>query len=1305
MHHVDYQLKNAAGILSRIKTNVILVLILSVVSICATAQNFTVNSNGDTHAVSPASSALDGSGQITLRSAMEASTQIAGSHVITIPASITTINLTLGQITVGNAAVGNNITLNGPGKSVLTINQTTVNRVFFTGLGAVTFSLNDLTLNYTGPAGTISGGGGAIQSGGINAVTSLTNVAINNFNIQAGNGGAISCSTSNTNTFSATNCDFNNNYAGGGGGAVSYNGNATCTITNCRFTNNRTGPISGAGGSNTGGSGGALSTTVSGNGGVYTVSGCTFTGNQALNAAAQGGAVINTNGSLTASFSRFIGNTAATPAFGNTFAQTGGSTVNTINTNNNWWGLNSGPAANDNVVLAAGGTITCTKWLQLKTSFSPISVCVGGTTVFTAGFLSNSAGEVIAAGSLSALVGLPISFVNPVLGSLSGAQATIQASGTATVTYTAGGTGGTGSVNAVVDNIPNNDVAPATSTVPVSSLDYVNLQWPPSATLCDNGALTAYGQVYEAGVTEPFGPGTGIVAELGYHTLNTNPSGWTNWIPATYNTQGGIGNNNDEYMATLPVLPAGTYYYTFRYKINDCGWQYGGYSGGGGGTWNGTGNNSGLLTVNANFTITASAGANGSITPNGVTTLSCEGTGSQSYTITANAGFVISDVIVDGISQGAIATYNFNNVTSNHTISASFAQNAYTINATAGTGGSISPGGNTSVNSGSNQTYSITASNCYSIADVVVDGISQGAIPAYTFTNVQSAHTIVASFTQNGPYTITVTAGANGSITPGTGSVACGSNAAYTITPASCYSIASLIVDGSPASLTTGSLSAGGTYVFTDVQAPHSISATFALNAPFPTPGPMTGIINVCQYVGTGTQLTYSVPAIPGATSYQWVVPPTVTIVSGQGTNSIVITANNGFIALANKQLRVTALSSCGNSPQAVFFLHAQLPTTPSPIVASTTNICPSIGTNVPVTYTIPRVTDASSYIWTAQAGTTTITSINGPGVNDTSVTVTFSSGFTTSAITVRAVNDCGTTNVRSFTITRNNLGTPALINGPTNACPYIAPNGTPAAYNVAPVANATGYNWTVPAGSTGLTGQGTNSISFIYPAGFTSGTVTVTASNGCGVSATRSLSVGTLNPSAPGLIDVQNTATCPNRLYTYTIATYPVNASDLVWTAPAGATIVSGQGTTSITVSYPGTAVNGTVTVQAVNNCGVSVTRVVTVKLPACPVEPPPPFAATNNPTVKGNVEVVAEPMNVNVYPNPTTTDFKLQVITAGKEEISVRVLDMAGRFIKQVTVMPYQTINIGAELKAGSYMIEVRQGLVVKTTRVIKF
>ena len=489
MHNFDFQLKKTSLIYKNIKTTFLLVSIFSIISICATAQNFTVNSNADTHAASPTTSALDGSGFITLRSAMEASTQIAGTHVITIPGSITTINLTLGQITVGAAAVGNNITLNGPGKTVLTINQTTVNRIFSTGLGAVTFSLNDLTLNYTGPAGTISGGGGAIIAGGINAVTSLTNVAINNFNIQIGNGGGISCSTSNINSLTLTNCDFNNNYAGGGGGAVSFNGNSTCVITNCKFTNNQTGPL----GANTGGGGGALSTTGSGSGGTYTVSNCTFTNNHVLNPTAQGGAVINTNGALTVSFCRFAGNTAVNPALGNTIAQTGGATVNTINSDNNWWGQNA-PTANDNVVLAAGGSITCTKWLQLKTSVSANPICAGGnSSIVTASFLSNSAAEVVSTGNISTLIGLPISFVNPVLGSLSGAHVAIQAAGTASVTYTSGASGGAGSVNAVVDNIPNNDVAPAQAAITVNLLNTINLTSAVGTnvqTKCINTAIT-----------------------------------------------------------------------------------------------------------------------------------------------------------------------------------------------------------------------------------------------------------------------------------------------------------------------------------------------------------------------------------------------------------------------------------------------------------------------------------------------------------------------------------------------------------------------------------------------------------------------------------------------------------------------------------------------------------------------------------------------------------------------------------------------------------------------------------------------
>jgi hypothetical protein len=48
---------------------------------------------------------------------------------------------------------------------------------------------------------------------------------------------------------------------------------------------------------------------------------------------------------------------------------------------------------------------------------------------------------------------------------------------------------------------------------------------------------------------------------------------------------------------------------------------------------------------------------------------------------------------------------------------------------------------------------------------------------------------------------------------------------------------------------------------------------------------------------------------------------------------------------------------------------------------------------------------------------------------------------------------------------------------------------------------------------------------------------------------------------------------------------------------------------------------------------------------------------------------------------------------------------LDIQGRLFNQFTVMPYQTVNLGAQLKAGAYLVEVRQGKQVKTTRVLKF
>ena len=70
------------------------------------------------------------------------------------------------------------------------------------------------------------------------------------------------------------------------------------------------------------------------------------------------------------------------------------------------------------------------------------------------------------------------------------------------------------------------------------------------------------------------------------------------------------------------------------------------------------------------LTISASAGVGGTISPSG---LVCLNSGdSQTFTITPNSGYAIIGVMVDGASQGAISSYTFTNVTTNHTISATF---------------------------------------------------------------------------------------------------------------------------------------------------------------------------------------------------------------------------------------------------------------------------------------------------------------------------------------------------------------------------------------------------------------------------------------------------------------------------------------------------------------------------------------------------------------------------------------------------------------------------------------------------------
>ncbi|HEY3271782.1 MAG TPA: PKD domain-containing protein [Geothrix sp.] len=71
---------------------------------------------------------------------------------------------------------------------------------------------------------------------------------------------------------------------------------------------------------------------------------------------------------------------------------------------------------------------------------------------------------------------------------------------------------------------------------------------------------------------------------------------------------------------------------------------------------------------------------------------------------------------------------------------------SFTLTASAGTGGTISPVGAVTVVNGGSQTFTIAPTTGYVISSVTVDGVNQGALGSYTFSNVVANHTIAAAF-------------------------------------------------------------------------------------------------------------------------------------------------------------------------------------------------------------------------------------------------------------------------------------------------------------------------------------------------------------------------------------------------------------------------------------------------------------------------------------------------------------------------------------------------------------------------------
>jgi predicted outer membrane repeat protein len=309
--------------------------------------------------------------------------------------------------------------------------------------GSIDNSVTVTNCVFSGNSATGAGslGGGGIAHTGGNLTISGTTFSSNS---TTSGGGAVSYSagdpfgrTPSTGTLNVSGSTFTSNSssstASGGGAADLFNfnlGTGTYSISSSSFSSNNA----------SGGSGGAINVES----GPLTVTTSSFANNQA----AQNGGAIVAGDDTSVTFSRLVGNSVTLPVNGLALFRIAG----TLTADDNWWGLNAGPAPND--VRASAGAVTITSWLQLRHSASPNEICTGATSTLTADIKGRNAGSPLTT-ELNGLPAFPVPpatiFSNAVLGTLSGAS-TQFVNGAATATYTAGGTSGMGSADATADS-------------------------------------------------------------------------------------------------------------------------------------------------------------------------------------------------------------------------------------------------------------------------------------------------------------------------------------------------------------------------------------------------------------------------------------------------------------------------------------------------------------------------------------------------------------------------------------------------------------------------------------------------------------------------------------------------------------------------------------------------------------------------------------------------------------------------------------------------------------------------------------
>ena len=477
------------------------------------------------------------------------------------------------------------------------------------------------------------------------------------------------------------------------------------------------------------------------------------------------------------------------------------------------------------------------------------------------------------------------------------------------------------------------------------------------------------------------------------------------------------------------------------------------------------------------------------------------------------------------------------------------------------------------------------------------------------------------------------------------------------------------------------------------------------------------------------------------ATGYLWTFTGHVanygTIDSGSLTSRIIVlkyTDNNATIV--GDSLKAQYSSGCGLSNfKTIKFSVPKInpPLAPTAIVITplSTGIC---GSKI-YRYTMPIVTagtisnaTATGYEWDFVGNLSSTATIDSGTLNSRIIRMKFvNNNAATIGDSVRAyyLSSCGNGLVKAAKLTNTNLTAPtaptsisiSLVNDVCGARIYrYAAPALPLATITAMA--ATGYEWSLPTGSAvatsasldsgDLNGANARYIRLKFTnnaAAITGDSIRVRYTSGCGVSAAKAqklsnVAATTLAASAT----LTGTTSICSIVGTLTSARYTASAVtgavSYLWTLPSGAVIDSGSNGLKIKVRFITAGPNDSIYVQAVGTNGCAgAKKVLKLVTTGCATLP---TSRVVNPVITST----EESMEVLVYPNPTTSAFQLFVKSSKlSQTVKARVIDIQGRLIKTLTFNSNETVAFGNELKAGVYMVEVREGDKFKTERVVKY